>query len=80
MKTYKLGEKITVLHRLERQKVDKHYNWTVRMFDGPRVATVVGVRTLADGYMDKFGRFTGTRHKRALLVAENLRGMYYVLL
>ncbi len=51
------------------------------MFPEPRKATVIGVRVLWDGEMDGGEDgvyFVGTRAKRAVLVAEDLRGSYYV--
>jgi hypothetical protein len=81
MKKYKLGEKITILYRLKRQRTGRYLNWTIQMYSQPRTVTVIGVRVLWDGEMD-LGEdgvyFVGTRAKRALLVAEDLRGCSYV--
>jgi len=79
---YKLGEQITALHRLKRQRTGRKFNWTVVMFPEPRTATVIGVRTLWNGELIGFDEdtvFCASSSKRAVLVAEDLRGSYYVL-
>lgn len=78
MKKLKLGEKIKVNHRLVRRKVDWHYNWTIEMFPKPKEVTVVGVRILWDGYLERDGQFIMTKSKRVFLVAENLKSTFYV--
>jgi hypothetical protein len=80
MKKYKLGEKITILHKLKRQRTGRRFNWTVVMLPEPKQVTVVGVRVLWDGELDlneEAWYFVGTRSKRAVLVAENLKSTYY---
>ena len=79
MSKYKLGDRIKVMHRLKRQRTGHRYNWTVEMFSIPKEVIVVGVRTLWDGYLDQGnGNFVMTRSKKALLVAENLKSVFYV--
>lgn len=73
MREYKLGEEITVLHKLVREKQGNKYWWKIQML--PKVATgiVVGVRTLTNGEKNKFGIYVHQQHKRAVLVAINLK-------
>jgi hypothetical protein len=77
----KLGEVITVNHRLVRERQNKHCTWKIQILPKPIKVTVVGVRVLWNGEMDiqeEGAQFIGTQAKRAVLVAPNLKSIFYV--
>ena len=78
MKKYKIGDRIAVIHKLERRKTDRHRNWTIKMLPKPVMVTVVGIRILWNGYVRADGNFVRTTHKRAVMVAPNLQTTFYM--
>jgi len=82
MKNYELGQKITVLHKLVREKQDKFRTWKIKMLSEPKEVTVVGIRTIINGNVlykeNGKTQFVRKEHKRALLVAENLKSTFLV--
>jgi hypothetical protein len=73
MRKYELGEEITVLHKLVREKQGNKYWWKIQMLPKVTDGIVVGIRTLTDGENNKFGIYEHREHKRAVLVAINLK-------
>ena len=78
MKKYKIGDRIAVIHKLERRKTDRYRIWTFKMLPKPVMVTVVGIRILWNGYINNEGVFIATDSKRAVLVAPNLKTTFYM--
>jgi hypothetical protein len=73
---YKLGQEVTVLHRLVRERQGVKISWKVNMYPKPLKGILVGVRILNDGYMEgNYGEqyYVPVKPKKALLVAINLK-------
>lgn len=83
MRTFKLGQKITVNHKLVRERQGRHFSWKIQMFPSPIEVTVVGVRVLNNGKMENDSGeryYLPTTSKRAIMVAANLKSTFYVYL
>ena len=70
---YELGQEIAVLHKLVREKQGNKYWWTIKVLPKYTTGIVVGIRTLKNGERSAVGDFIHQQHKRAVLVAINLK-------
>jgi hypothetical protein len=86
MKVYRIGQKITVNHKLERVSEGQGWRnrkWITSFLPNTEVY-VIGVRQLANGYVDGDSTdgywFVAKENIKALLVTKNIRTKpFYVL-